>query len=462
MKQRALTWRIVGTVLLAELLCALALSVASVIFERHERMHTVDVTTRGRADSVMGALQDEDDPGDNLILTPSDLSVPPEDAFTVFAANGTPLGNSSNWSAAFPVPSSPGFSDARVNGQSYRMLRLEGVRVIDPLEHGGVKRPVVVIYAASLRHFWHAVFEAVQFYVGASLIALALTAVVLVWFVRRELAPLSMLADDAARVSTNTWAFRPSEQILRTRELAPLAMSIRTLLANLEEEFAVRRRFVSDAAHELKTALAVTKSSLQLLPLKQRNGEDISAAIERPLGDTQRMEILVGRMLTLGRVDEQPSSKDRHVDLCMAVSASALALAPLAEVRGVQIDARCSGEVRVRLSADDAEILCTNLLANAIEHSASGSAVRIDAAREDATAVLTVADNGEGISAEALPHVFERFFRADKSRSRQTGGSGLGLAICHSIVTKSGGGIEIESAPGKGTTVVVRLTASES
>ena len=458
-KRRSLTVRLVVTVVLAELACALVLGAITLLHQRHESYKAFDVMLQGHADTVTGALQDAEDPGDNLMLTPSELRLPGEDAFLVITPQGTQVG-ARNWQAGFPMPATPGWSDFKWNHHRYRELRIDSVRLIDAGvegKGGGISRPVEVLYVAPTGHVWHEVLEGVRYFLMASLVVLALTALALAWFVRRSLEPLRSLAEEASRVSADRWEFTPAAEVMQTSELAPLASSIATLLADLEAEFAARRRFVSDAAHELKTAVAVTKSSLQLLTLRPRTAEELTSAIARPLSDNDRMEALVMRMLTLGRVDEQASGAMEVCDLCKVATASIEALLPLAELHGVRVEARCSGAVDARLGEDDAVILCTNLLSNAIEHSAEGAEIAVEAVVERGAPVLRVIDHGEGIPEESLPHLFERFYRTDKSRSRRTGGSGLGLAICKAIVTRAGGTIKIESEPDRGTTVTARF-----
>jgi signal transduction histidine kinase len=459
MKQRSLTRRLVLTVVLAELACALVLSTLALLHQRHESYKAFEVMVRGHADSVMGALQDAEDPGDNLMLTPSELSLPRGDAFLVVTPQGTRVGEQ-NWQPGFPMAPAPGWSEFRWKRHRYRELRLDSVRLIDAGvagKGGGIQRPVAVMYVAPMDHLWHEIFEGVRSSLLTSVVVLTLTALALGWFVRRSLMPLRGLAEEASRVTADRWEFTPSAEVMATRELSPLATSIAALLANLEAEFAARRRFVSDAAHELKTAVAVTKSSLQLLTLRQRTAEELIAALERPLNDTDRLEMLVMRMLTLGRVDEQQPGADSTADLCAVVRASVEALLPLAEQRGVHVQAQCVSGLTAKLSEEDAVILCTNMLSNAIEHSAEGAEIVVEAVREQGMPLLRIVDHGEGIPREALPHLFKRFFRTDKSRSRRTGGSGLGLAICKAIVDRAGGTISVESEPDRGTTVTVRF-----
>ena len=128
----------------------------------------------------------------------------------------------------------PGYFDFRIGRERYRAIRFEGVRVIDRDEvPGGLRRPVTVLYAAPTRDLWHETVEAVRFYIVAGVLLLALTGVALVWFLRRRLSPLEELAAIAGRVSTRSWDFVPPDSVLRTTELAPIALSIEKLLRRI-------------------------------------------------------------------------------------------------------------------------------------------------------------------------------------------------------------------------------------
>jgi hypothetical protein len=220
MKQRSLTWRLVLTVVLAELVCALVLGTLVLLRQRHESYKAFDVMVRGRADSVMGALQDAEDPGDNLMLTPSELSLPGGDAFLVVTPEGRQVG-ASHWESGFPMPSTPGWSEFKWKHHRYRELRIDSVRLLDAGvagKGGGIARPVAVVYVAPMGHLWHEILESVRSSLITSLVVLALTALALAWFVRRSLEPLRGLAEGAARVTADRWEFTPSPEVLQTQE----------------------------------------------------------------------------------------------------------------------------------------------------------------------------------------------------------------------------------------------------
>ncbi len=461
MKTRSLSRTLTVGVLAAELLCAALLSFVAIAHEVSDRRRAFDIMLSGRADSLLGAVQDAEDPNDNVVVDETELSLPPQDAYEVIMDSGRVVGRSPGSSTALlnelSSHTADGYFNFKVEGKYYRGLRKPGIRVIDRDENGGIRRPVTLLYAASTAHLWHQAVEAVRFYVIAGALLLLLTGVVMAWFLRRSLSPLRELADRAARVSTSAWEFAPPQQALSTRELQPIASSIQALLLGLRQSFERQRQFTGDAAHELKTSIAVLKSSLQLLTLRQRTSDEYTVAIEGLLLDTERMEDLTNRMLALARLEQAPPDVRAAADLCSTLGAVAERLQPALQLRGVPLLLPSLTQLAVRIAPDEADVLCSNLLMNALQHSGPGRAITVTLQRDTTTAILTFADEGEGIAPDALPHVFERFYRADDSRSRNNGGVGLGLAICKGIADRSGGVITIRSALGQGTRVEVVL-----
>jgi signal transduction histidine kinase len=463
-KTRSLSGQLIGGVLLAELLCAALFSALAFGHEMQGRRRAFDVMLRGRADSLMGAVQDAEDPEDNVTVDPTELVLPAQDVYEVLSPTGRVLGHSPGSSAdQFAALSSlhtPGYFNFRAGRVHYRAVRFEGVRVIDREEHGGYRRTVTVIYASPTRDLWHGAMEAVRFYVLAGALLLAATGIVLVWFLRRRLSPLQELAAIASRVSTRSWEFVPPAAVLRASELAPIALSMEELLKGLQLAFERQRHLTGDAAHELKTSITVLKSSLQLLSMMPRTVEEYAAGLEGLLLDSERLEEVVSRMLTLARLEEAPVEETASCDLQTVVRRVSERLQPLAELKQVVLLEDCDGEACfVALPAGDADVLCSNLVVNALQHSSPKGCVSVSVQAHGAVTELRIEDQGEGIPESALPHVFERFYRADHSRSRASGGAGLGLSICKAIVERCGGTIQIQSVLGTGTEVTVTLPA---
>ena len=466
MKTRSIAFRLIAAVLAVELASAVLVVLLAFGYERHSHFRSFDVMLRGRADSVLGAVQDAEDQGDNVMLDLRDVHIPPDDVYEVWDGRGRMLGRSENWpgSSGFDAPQKDGISRLKVNGRPYRLLRLHGSRIVDPGEPGGGKlRPVTILYGAPSDPVWHAIQQAMGFYVAGSLLLLAVSGPLIAWMLHRGLMPLRQLAALAGRVSADAWEFDPPMSARTTPELAPLTQALESVLGRLERAFVQQRAFVSDAAHELKTAVAVVKSSLQLLELKERTPAEYQAGLERCLGDAERLEALVAKMLTLARVEsgsQAALAAPARCDMSLCARETVAQLDTVAALRGVSLCVKAKEGCDVAIGPEECRLVVENLLMNAIEHSPRGSTVEVRVGRESGLIVLEVEDHGEGVRPEALPHVFERFSRGDPSRARSTGGSGLGLAICKAVVEKAGGSIEMKSEWGVGTTVRANLAGS--
>jgi len=464
MKRHSLSRRLISSVLLVELVFAVAVIALAAVYERHSQLRSFDIMLQGRADSLLGAVQDAEDQGDNVMLDRTGLQLPSEDVYEVRDNGGRLLGRSANWQGPDAHDVAPGkdtrIYQTKINGRHYRLLALHGLRVVDPGDKGGgTPRHILVVYGARTSHVWHQVRNAIVFFSLSNLVLLIVTGVLMAWLLHRGLAPMRQLAAEAENISIHRWSFQPPESAVETRELAPLASALTAAMQRLEASFSQQRRFVSDAAHELKTAVAVVKSSLQLLAMRQRTTEEYEAGIEVSLGDCERIEEIVARMLTLARAEHSTTAEEASntSDLTVAVVASAVQFQSMAEVRSVAIALATSGPAFVPLSSEECALLCSNLLLNALQHSPPQSEVKVVLQPKLGWVDLHIEDQGDGIDPTLLPHVFERFSRGDPSRSRNTGGIGLGLAICKALVDKAGGTIALESERGHGTLASVRL-----
>jgi signal transduction histidine kinase len=466
---KSIAFRLIVAVLSVELVASLLVVFLSFGYERHTHFTSFDIMLRGHADSMLVAVQDSEDPEDNVILNQADLHLPPDDVYEVVGRGGKLLGRSSNWQGAPPnawADTRDGFLKLKVNHRNYRVLRLHGSRFIDANEPGGGKlRPVIIFYGIPTDHVWHAIWGTVEFYAAGSLLVLLVTGPLIAWLLHRGLDPLRQLAALAGQVSADSWEFSPPASARDTAELSPMTHAIENVLQRLERSFVQQRTFVSDAAHELKTAVAVVKSSLQLLGIRERSREEYQAGIDRSLNDTQRLEELVVKMLTLARVESGHVQNGINPgqplisDLAYCVRQTIAQLETFAAVRGIAVDSAIlpADSCFVPLASDDCALLVSNLLLNALQHSPQGSKVEIRIDEQDSDVAFMVKDHGDGIDPAALPHIFDRFYRGDPSRTRSTGGAGLGLAICKAIVEKAGGAIELKNAPGGGTAAIVRL-----
>ncbi len=223
-----------------------------------------------------------------------------------------------------------------------------------------------------------------------------------------------------------------------------------------------QRAFIADASHELRTPLSVIRANAELMKRHSRepvrtNGE----AVDDIIGESDRLARLVGQMMTLARIDAgQASLSLSEVALDELAEEVARGMRLLAERRGVAFEAAVDGPLPVRGDKDRLRELIVILSDNAIKYTDAGGRVRLEVRRASGgKTTVRVTDTGHGIPPEALPHIFDRFYRVDKARSRQAGGTGLGLAIAKWISEAHGGSIRAESAPGVGSSFTVELPA---
>ena len=231
----------------------------------------------------------------------------------------------------------------------------------------------------------------------------------------------------------------------------------RALEASLERQ----KRFTADASHELKTPIAVIKAHAGLLKTEKDLTDDAQESIESSGEASDRMTRVVKNQLLLARLDAQ---KDSALSPSIVDLSSTLAKAVDGAIKSfggptTAVETKMSSKATVVGSQDDLLRLFQNLIENALKYGTSSDAkpVQVLAELGQDQVVVRVQDHGPGIAAEHIPHLFERFYRVDKSRSTETGGTGLGLSICHEIVRAHGGELSVESELGKGTSFIVRL-----
>lgn len=464
MKTSSLVRRATVVVLGIELLSALGMGAVALWHERETQLRALDTTLKGRSDSLIGAVQDAEDPEDNVKVDPEEFSPAGGEQFAVYQNDGRLVG-SSQGDLSVVALATDGFRDVNLHGHPYRVLQRKALRIIDRPETGGVglRRPVTVVFAMRTGRMWHGVWQATRFYLLLSLGTVSLTALVLVFLARRLLRPLNELATAASSIEPSALEFSPPSSALRAKELRPLADALSLMIERLRYAFEAERRFINDAAHELKTAVAVVRSTIQVLGMRVRSGEEYRIGLDRILEDNQRVEELVSRMLTLARFERKTLEPAGEVDLGNEVALALKNLETYAEWRGVSLNFAGEG-LKVHIDPDAIQTLVSNLVMNAVQHSDRGAEVRVTVRSEgqdQRKAALEVQDFGTGISVRNLSNVFERFFREDPSRSRETGGAGLGLSICKSIVENAGGTIEIRSEQGRGTTVTALFEVAE-
>ena len=243
-------------------------------------------------------------------------------------------------------------------------------------------------------------------------------------------------------------------------ELGQLATTINDLLTRLETSFKEQQRFIADASHELRTPLAVLRGETEVALEKPRTTGEYQESLELIKDEAERLSRIVEDLFILARqpIDTPAALMKEPLSLNDAVSDCARAARVLAIRKGVQLKSEADSSAIV-LNGDEELLrrMILNLLDNAVKYTPEGGQVSIRLARQNGHAQITVRDSGIGILPADQPHVFDRFYRVDKARSRALGGAGLGLSIVRWIVDAHEGKIEVESTPGKGSAFTVEL-----
>jgi two-component system OmpR family sensor kinase len=274
------------------------------------------------------------------------------------------------------------------------------------------------------------------------------------WISSRAIRPISEISSAATNISGGDLSQRINVAEAES-ELGQLAAVLNSTFARLETAFAQQQQFTSDAAHELRTPVSVMLTQTQTALNRERSSPEYRETVEACQCAAQRMRKMITALLELARLDAgQEVLKRLHFDFSKTIGDCIELVKTIADERGVKILMELSP---LEISGDSERLaqVVTNLLTNAIQHNQSGGEVRVKLQSQNGLAILTVSDTGAGIYSEDLPRVFERFFRADKSRS--SGNAGLGLSISKAIVEAHGGTIEVSSEKNVRTTFTVRL-----
>jgi heavy metal sensor kinase len=275
--------------------------------------------------------------------------------------------------------------------------------------------------------------------------------------VRRALRPVAEIARKAQEISEHSLAERLP--VVRSGdEIERLSVSLNHMIGRLERSVTGSRQFVADASHELRTPLTVMRGELEGLAQAPGLGSDTRDAVGSVLEEVDRLAEIVEGLLALSRLDagEVPSERARF-DLAELASDTVDQMSLMALDKSLTLTSTSAGKVVVEGDRARLKQVVVNLLDNAIKYTPPRGRIELSVGSQHGEALLEVRDSGIGIPAEALPHVFQRFYRVDGSRSREPGGAGLGLSIVQSICSAHGAALEVQSEPGAGTTFRVRL-----
>nr|WP_242640296.1 HAMP domain-containing sensor histidine kinase [Rhodococcus fascians] len=306
-----------------------------------------------------------------------------------------------------------------------------------------------------------------QFYIGAAVL-LAL-AVIAYFVVRRSLRPLREVETTAAAIAAGDLHRRVPEWSEKT-EVGRLSAALNGMLSQIQRAFAATaaseeaarasedrmRRFVADASHELRTPLTTIRGFAELY--RQGAMSDISLLMTRIEGESARMGLLVEDLLMLARLDAQRPLDMRRVDVLTIAADAVHDAKAVSPARDISLKV-LAGPGIPEVDGDDARLrqVLANLVGNAVRHTPESASITVCVGTTRSSVLLEVEDTGPGLAEDEAAHVFERFYRADSSRTRESGGSGLGLSIVAALVAAHNGTVSVRSTPGTGASFRVEL-----
>lgn len=322
-----------------------------------------------------------------------------------------------------------------------------------------------LVVAIPLTEVDHTLKRLVVGEVVVSLIVLGAVAALALWLVRLGLRPLTGIGETAGAIAAGDLGRRVEPADERT-EVGRLGLALNAMLAQIEAAFEERRaseerlrRFVADASHELRTPLTSIRGYAELFQRGAKSRpKDLAKTMERIEAESARMGVLVDDLLLLARLDQGRPLEREEVDLTGLVREAVESARAIEPDRPIELEAHDPA----RVVGDEARLrqVMDNLLDNARVHTPAGSPVRIAVTSTPDVVVVSVTDQGPGLPPEVAGRVFERFYRGDPARSRETGGVGLGLSIVSAIVEAHGGSVGVGTSPeGSGARFEVRLPA---
>lgn len=277
------------------------------------------------------------------------------------------------------------------------------------------------------------------------------------WMAGKALEPVAELAG-AAREIVVSHLDRRLPVRGTDDELDHLATEFNETLARLEKAVGEMKQFTASISHEFRTPLAVLRGEAEVALMQASSSEHYRRVLASQLEEFEKLTRMINQLLTLARAESgDVEIADESVDLSVMTPALAEQLQPVASAKDVSLTWNCAPNVRVIGDASWIERIILNVVDNAIKFTPSGGHVEVRVSDGTENAVLEVRDDGIGIPPEALPHIFERFYRADPARSDRADGAGLGLSLVKWAVDQHHGSIRVESGLGKGTRVAIRI-----
>ncbi len=360
-----------------------------------------------------------------------------------------------------------GFYDAGNAGSYWFRAALNGFSGVNAMTgvyaspiRSGDRLVGVLVYISQVQEIYENLREIqIKILSWMAIVALAVL-VVNALMLRTITRPIGELNEGISRMSKGDLSARVKPR--GNNEFAGLARAFNSMSERLEQLDNSRSQFVSNASHELKTPLSTMKILTETLmyqdPLDPAMAKEFLTDVNKEI---DRLNRIVSDLLTLVNIDSGMKLNLTELDIGALLQEQVKRLAPLARENGVELDCQAKEALEVNGDALKLQQVVYNIIDNAIKYTPRGGEVHCTLTRSGRRAIIRVADTGVGIPETDLPHIFDRFYRVDKARSRETGGTGLGLSIVKQFVLLHGGTIDAKSAPGKGSTFIIELPLAE-
>ncbi len=341
-------------------------------------------------------------------------------------------------------------------------MSINGYRVLENRQPTATGRPLRIRVGAPMKFIDSDINSIDRIALRGVVLLLVAAPLLGYWLARRAIRPLSDIIETTARLRPN----RMEERLIIRQtddELDRLSATVNQFLDRIAVYLSQSNNLLANSAHELRTPLAAIRSSIEVAIHGNRTPQEYQELLSEVIGECTSLERLVNQLLLLAETDsELIRAHSEQVDLSTLVERCAEMFSAVAEANQIELVPAVEPNVAVMGFGNHLRQVVNNLLDNAIKFTPPGGSVRVSLFREGESAILRIADSGYGIPADDLPHIFERFFRGDRSRQRieQTTGTGLGLSICQAIVAAHRGRIFVDTHEGAGTTMTVQLPAA--